>query len=742
MINKVGFHVAANCHGCGGIEDYWRALDSAGIPFTVYAADDSGLILMAEKYTKATLIYRDTIASNVNPTDYARDPQVMASIYWDNTLSRLPDAIKELRGRVWIELLNEPGGEPNQARWVGALMGWMARIALQEGYRVCGPGWAAGNPEPDAWETAEWRDYLELCAQYPAAVAVSVHEYSLDNDIHHMEPWLIGRFIQLLDACKKMNIKSPTIFITECGWTLNSMPPDEQAKKDIDFLAHLYNDYPEVVCAALWTLQGGKGNGNLPQRLNALMPWLTNYTLQTYDPEPDNPPMPTKHKAIIVKMPQNATTDQAQDAISYIHSKRRTLTYSHDDMENLLLAGTPESYVELVAPSQQPEMIPFIEGLGYKWVPLFAADPFPTLGRPFAYRYVTTSPFNAPRDYSSLGGSANDRHEGIDLDIVGGNVNNQTPILAMEAGVVDISKDGTTGYGKQVRIMHVIGGKTFYTRYCHLDARFVQVGARVQRGQPIGEIGSTGNSTGEHLHLNIELPPGKGLSGYVVPDVIDPTPHVPSGIELPLYQPGTRTLDILPYLRGNHRAMFDMGYASGTQNVQVQHWSETTWVYSKGENGEYERLGVESWLGEPWIFRYEDTSESPTRFYAHYRSYGTARVIGAPWLPRYVIPGTSYTTQKYVQHFLKNGCVKQNGGGVTDDLRVTGWPHEVTYPQSLATLSDVITVEWAGGEQYDFAHGLGCVAFRDQTRSFWYIGQVYGRADKLPVRLACLPPTI
>ena len=57
--SKVGFHIAANCGGCTGIAEYWAELDAAGIPFTVYSANEAGVITQAAQYQQATLIYRD-----------------------------------------------------------------------------------------------------------------------------------------------------------------------------------------------------------------------------------------------------------------------------------------------------------------------------------------------------------------------------------------------------------------------------------------------------------------------------------------------------------------------------------------------------------------------------------------------------------------------------------------------------------------------------------------------------------
>jgi murein DD-endopeptidase MepM/ murein hydrolase activator NlpD len=85
-------------------------------------------------------------------------------------------------------------------------------------------------------------------------------------------------------------------------------------------------------------------------------------------------------------------------------------------------------------------------------------------------------------------------HRGVDFAGPAG-----SQVLAVAAGVVTYSKE-RFGYGRTVEINH---GNGYVTRYAHNEKALVQVGDTVQKGQPIALMGSTGRSTGPHLHFEV-----------------------------------------------------------------------------------------------------------------------------------------------------------------------------------------------------------------------------------------------
>ncbi|MFD3868911.1 peptidoglycan DD-metalloendopeptidase family protein [Streptomyces sp. NPDC058623] len=85
----------------------------------------------------------------------------------------------------------------------------------------------------------------------------------------------------------------------------------------------------------------------------------------------------------------------------------------------------------------------------------------------------------------------------LSIDWTRGSSTENQPVLASADGTVSVVKSLTTSYGKYVVIDHGGGSKTLYA---HLNDHDVTVGQRVIRGQKIGIVGNTGNSTGAHLH--------------------------------------------------------------------------------------------------------------------------------------------------------------------------------------------------------------------------------------------------
>ena len=104
------------------------------------------------------------------------------------------------------------------------------------------------------------------------------------------------------------------------------------------------------------------------------------------------------------------------------------------------------------------------------------------------------------------------RHNGIDLAAPHG-----TPVYATADGLVEMAQYYSS-YGNYVQIEH---GGDIETRYAHLSSYTVSAGENVRAGDLIGYIGSTGRSTGPHLHYEVR----------VAGDAVNPVPYMTASID-------------------------------------------------------------------------------------------------------------------------------------------------------------------------------------------------------------------
>jgi len=104
------------------------------------------------------------------------------------------------------------------------------------------------------------------------------------------------------------------------------------------------------------------------------------------------------------------------------------------------------------------------------------------------YAYPVTEPIGISQGYYAL-------HRGIDIRAPKG-----TAVVAIEKGTVMEVEHFRVGYGEHVRIAHE---GMIASLYAHLDQVEVEVGQKVEKGQEIGTIGTSGWTTGPHLHFEL-----------------------------------------------------------------------------------------------------------------------------------------------------------------------------------------------------------------------------------------------
>lgn len=115
----------------------------------------------------------------------------------------------------------------------------------------------------------------------------------------------------------------------------------------------------------------------------------------------------------------------------------------------------------------------------------------------------TNGRLTSPYGWRNIGAGP-EFHYGVDLANATG-----TPIWAAAEGVVSYAAP-LSSYGNVVIVTHSIDGQIYTTVYAHLSAFNVSVGQEVTQGQQIAAMGSTGRSTGPHLHFEVHIGPWKG----------------------------------------------------------------------------------------------------------------------------------------------------------------------------------------------------------------------------------------
>jgi hypothetical protein len=181
-------------------------------------------------------------------------------------------------------------------------------------------------------------------------------------------------------------------------------------------------------------------------------------------------------------------------------------------------------------------------------------------------------------DYSGFGMAG---HNGVDLACP-----MDTPVRAVDDGVVAESMIDEGGYGKYVKIRHVWGESL----YAHLDAALVSSGDSVQSGQYVGTSGNSGNSTGPHLHFGIRIDPY--TRGYPYDGYSDPLPYLNAAPGQPSKQP-SGPMDLLPLIK-SAAAEFGIEW----QLLASLVWAESSWRADAKSNAG--AMGLAQLMPDTW----------------------------------------------------------------------------------------------------------------------------------------------
>ena len=187
----------------------------------------------------------------------------------------------------------------------------------------------------------------------------------------------------------------------------------------------------------------------------------------------------------------------AENARKDLVNKKSDLTKQYQEAEALVaeIQNNQTEYKSVLAEinAEEERIRKEIIALSKKLAEQQAADAAKAGGYiwPTDSKYITSTVGGR----ESPGGIGSTNHKGTDI----GRVGYTSPIYAAKAGTVIVSQY-SNAYGHYIVISHGSGNTTLYA---HLSSRKVKVGDVVKQGQTIGISGSTGNSTGPHLHFEV-----------------------------------------------------------------------------------------------------------------------------------------------------------------------------------------------------------------------------------------------
>ncbi len=204
----------------------------------------------------------------------------------------------------------------------------------------------------------------------------------------------------------------------------------------------------------------------------------------------------SKEKASLeqIKASQQEVHDGLQKTEAEIEAKANEMQKLYDDtLKNQKKAEQMLAQAEKDRKKAEQELDKYLEELAKKHSGYYDGGAF-SYPLPSNQNILTSK--HGTRTYQMWGKWVTDYHRGIDIACPTG-----TPVYAGADGKVEIS--GWNGsYGYYVVISH---GSGYTTLYAHNSSLLVKVGQTVKRGQQIAKSGSTGNSSGPHLHFEISI---------------------------------------------------------------------------------------------------------------------------------------------------------------------------------------------------------------------------------------------
>ena len=279
----------------------------------------------------------------------------------------------------YYQICNEQGG--NDAWALQRLVDIeraISQAANADGRQCCILNLAGGTPgDFELWKQIIAPFILEAWQNGRNIYGRHCYADKFVNDDGSIVPGQPQRIIDELEYLKSQGYQGGMV-LTECGLYGGYGVADytyfeQQAKRwEAALMA-----YADIFIGLCWWEGGNTGfNADYTNHLKALVPYMQSVTLSRWQPN-EEPNM--KHKAIVVKLPQDMTATEWNEAAAEAFQFRHTLTASHDDMLTILNGGNESSYVKFSHPERDSDAVALVEAAGYVWQPLYDMPPPPAI---------------------------------------------------------------------------------------------------------------------------------------------------------------------------------------------------------------------------------------------------------------------------------------------------------------------------------------------------------------------------
>lgn len=700
-VSLIGGHFTRN-----GVEQNWPAR-------VIISVNGNGL---GEQHEDTIAIFRDTtIYGGERPSDLYTNPlgtTMEFARYWYDQLA----PIWRSNPADYYTITNEQSGKDNEDE-ISILLAYernITELASLDGMKTVVAKIANNSPDMDVWIDWYLPFIVDMFNQYGSIYGRHVYGngdlVNEDGTINSDAPMNPSRILDEIQELRRYGYQGGIAFSEtgiDGGYNLASW---ERFAQNATGLEQILRDHSDIVIGFCWWECGQtEWSANYTQHLKDITPYMREHLLPRWQPGATPPPLPEDECPGFIDvrrefnlLPQDLTRDELARVTQDLYELRNSFGQSHDDGILVVSHGNEErSLLRVYNPERRnPGDLAAIEESGVRWEIAYLPGTTPPAD---AFRFthwpcespVVTQRFRARPDYYSRFGLPG--HDGTDLRATLG-----SPIYAVASGeIVDINENPNIhNYGIFVRVRHT---DDFETTYAHLERTAVSLGQSINGGERVGFAGSTGNSSGIHLHLTL-----KKIGSVFVDEcnsqwpynIHDSDPYLealggqwPATIDCP--EPDGETIDVASFQQADPLAWRVIRHPDGRQeDIRDMALGDGLFVRAKNSLGEWWQIA------NGFAYLIHDTSpdvgaEGVARVYTIYKN----GLPGAPKNPERMEIGKEWreSSSHHVQFRARTDCreLDENSGSATNTAVLTRYEAPYTfnaYGQNL-TLDEVIWIQ-------------------------------------------------